>query len=122
MQLLLFVYGTLKRGQKANHLLGSGRFERTACTLPHYRLLDLGDHPGLVEADGAGAAIKGELWWIETNVIPELDDYEGAPSKYERRPIVIEGCTDPVIAYFFLGDASTLPDCGIEWLSRPAVG
>jgi gamma-glutamylcyclotransferase (GGCT)/AIG2-like uncharacterized protein YtfP len=121
-QQLLFVYGTLKRGQSANHLLADGRFVRTATTLPKYRLLDLGDHPGLVKPSTPGMAIKGELWWVNSSSFPALDAYEGAPSEYGRQPISIEDCTEPVIAYFFLGDGSALPDCGAEWLPRPTVG
>lgn len=120
-QQLLFVYGTLKRGQSANHLLAGGRFVRAASTLPRYRLLDLGDHPGLVEATGPGMTIQGELWWVNTSSFPALDAYEGAPRDYDRKPIGIQDCTEPVIAYFFLGDVSGLPDCGAEWLPRPAT-
>jgi gamma-glutamylcyclotransferase (GGCT)/AIG2-like uncharacterized protein YtfP len=116
MDQLIFVYGTLKRGQKANHLLGKRRFEREARTLPNYRLLDLGDHPGLIEVEGAGVAVKGELWWIYPAAFPDLDAYEGAHNDYGRRPIAIQDCNESVIAYFFLGDQSDLPDCGTEWL------
>jgi gamma-glutamylcyclotransferase (GGCT)/AIG2-like uncharacterized protein YtfP len=117
MDQLLFVYGTLKRGQKANHLLGRGRFERAASTLPRYRLLNLGDHPGLIEVDGAGVSVKGELWRIDPAAFAELDAYEGPD--YGRRPIAIEDCAEKVITYFFLGDRSSLPECGAEWQPRP---
>src|SRR6266436_3993531 len=108
-QQLLFVYGTLKRGQSANHLLADSKFVRTAITLPLYRLLDFGDHPGLVESTGPGTAVKGELWLLNPQLFPELDVYEGAPTKYGRRDIRIQDCGEPVVAYFFLGDGSALP-------------
>lgn len=117
---LLFVYGTLKRGQSANHMLGQARFVRSATTAPRYRLLNLGDHPGLVDTVESGQAVHGELWLVDIAAIPALDAYEGAPTEYGRRPIAIAGCAEPVIAYFFLGDGSSLPVCGAEW--PPAAG
>ncbi len=39
---LLFVYGTLKRGERANRLLSGQRFVGAAETEPRYRLVDLG--------------------------------------------------------------------------------
>lgn len=121
-QQLLFAYGTLKRGQSANHLLADGSFIRTATTLPLYRLLDLGDHPGLVEPAGPGNAIKGEIWRVPISSFLALDAYEGAPIDYGRQFISIQDCTESVVAYFFLGDGSALPDCGTEWLPRPRIG
>ena len=112
---LLFVYGTLKRGQSANHMLADAQFVRPAETEPVYRLVDLGTHPGLIPASEAGKAIRGELWNIDIRHFPALDAYEGAPTEYGRRDIQIRDCDEPVIAYFFLGDSSTLPTCGAEW-------
>jgi gamma-glutamylcyclotransferase (GGCT)/AIG2-like uncharacterized protein YtfP len=113
---LLFVYGTLKRGQFANHMLADGRFVGTVVTEPLYQLIDLGTHPGLVSCEQSGVAVKGELWEIGSDIIPALDRYEGAPTAYERREIRIQNCQEPVIAYFFLGDGTTLPTCGSEWV------
>jgi gamma-glutamylaminecyclotransferase len=101
---LLFFYGTLKRGQSANHLLGDSQFIRTAVTEPCYRLLDLGKHRGLVPAEGEGQAIHGELWLVDTKYFPALDAYEGAPTEYGRREIRIQDCDQPVASYFYLGN------------------
>ncbi len=112
---LLFFYGTLKRGQSANHLLADSQFVRTAVTEPIYRLLDLGTHPGLVPAANDGLAIHGELWLVDVKHFPALDAYEGAPTEYGRREIHVQDCDQPVVSYFFLGDGSALPSCGKSW-------
>jgi gamma-glutamylcyclotransferase (GGCT)/AIG2-like uncharacterized protein YtfP len=111
---LLFVYGTLRQGESANHLLGDAQFVRPAVTAPHYRLLHVGDHSGLVVSYGPGLAIKGELWLVDVESFPELDAYEGAPTVYGRRPILMQDCVESVIAYFFLGDRTGLSEFGAE--------
>jgi gamma-glutamylcyclotransferase (GGCT)/AIG2-like uncharacterized protein YtfP len=113
--LTLFVYGTLQRGQRNEHLLRGQTFLRTAPTLPRYRLYDAGEYPGLVEDDAAGQAIWGELWEIDEQLLPALDALEGVPVLYERRIIAVEGAAGPVIGYLYRGDLTTLRACGDRW-------
>ena len=59
---LLFVYGTLKRGHCRARMLDGQRFIGGVQTKPIYRLVNCGKYPGLIRADTAdGRAIEGEL-------------------------------------------------------------
>ncbi len=109
----LFVYGTLKRGLRNHYLLGNPKFLGEAVTLPRYRLIDLGEHPGLLER--GTTAIRGELWLVASQALAHVDQFEGIPYPFDRRPIMIQNFADSVEAYFFLGDASRGRDCGDRW-------
>ena len=71
---LLFVYGSLKRGQRHHSELRGARFIGSARTLPAYRLLELGAYPAL--ATGR-RAIEGELFEIDREAFERLDAFEG---------------------------------------------
>ena len=47
-EILVFVYGTLKRGMSNHRWLRGQRFVDESRTLPSYRMYDLGGYPGLV--------------------------------------------------------------------------
>jgi len=81
---LLFVYGTLMRGEGAHGMLGpSARFIGAARTQPCFTLLDMGEYPALVE--GGATAVVGELYEIDASLLPDLDRYEDVPDMYARR-------------------------------------
>lgn len=83
---LLFVYGTLLRGEPNHALLaGAGRFVRDARTEPAYTLWDLGPYPALTL--GGATAIEGELW--DVDAFDDLDAYEG--ESYARVLVTLEG-------------------------------
>lgn len=71
---LLFVYGTLMRGEPAHRLLaGRATFVDDAHVVGS--LLDLGRFPGLVDGPGR---VWGEVWRLHTpEVLRTLDEYEG---------------------------------------------
>jgi gamma-glutamylcyclotransferase (GGCT)/AIG2-like uncharacterized protein YtfP len=111
--MLLFFYGTLKRGMTHHYLISGQEFVRAAETVPHYRLYSCGWYPALVEmADGV--AVQGELWRIGQDLIPELDRYEGAPDLFVRRPIAVDG-PEEVFAYVYVGPMDQCRDCGNRW-------
>jgi gamma-glutamylaminecyclotransferase len=111
---LLFVYGTLKRGHRADRLLAGQRFVAAAATEPRYRLYDLGSFPGLVEVPD-GVAVVGEVWAVGECCLEELDDYEGAPDLFARRPIAVAGVGEPVEAYFYAGRVPADAPTGDRW-------
>lgn len=88
---LLFVYGTLKRGQCNHRLLASQEFLGEAVTEPRYRVVDLGPHPGLVLDAGSGVAVKGELWAVSDECLTALDAFEEVPGPFVRAPVAIAG-------------------------------
>jgi len=86
--MLIFVYGTLRRGEH-NHLqLGPARYVREAWTAPHYELVDLGDYPALLES-GADA-VRGELYEVPDSWLSHLDAFEDVPTLYERKQISLD--------------------------------
>jgi len=89
-RVLLFVYGTLMRGEAAHELLGpTARFIGSGRTEPRFTLLDLGEYPALV--DGGETAVAGELYEIDAALLPALDGYEDVPEMYQRRSIEVGG-------------------------------
>jgi gamma-glutamylaminecyclotransferase len=115
MTSLLFVYGTLKRGQRSHHLLLGQEFLGEARTVPVYRLYDAGLFPVLVDDRANGVAVQGEVWRVDEVVLKRLDEWEGVPELYSRRPVVLEKDAGPVCAYFFNGDVAAYADCGRRW-------
>jgi gamma-glutamylaminecyclotransferase len=112
---ILFVYGTLKRGQRAHHLLAGQQFRGEARTLPRYRLYDNGSYPCLVEEPERGVAVQGELWEVADAILHRLDRYEGVPELFCRKEVAMEGLAEPVCAYFYRADWSGFRDCGGAW-------
>ena len=106
--MLLFVYGSLKRGYSNHHRLG-GRFVAAAATAAKYRLLDLGTYPGMVR-DVDGLRVQGEIWDVDD--FESLDAFEG--EHYSRETVEIPGVSR-VQAYFYVGPP--IPDArtGAVW-------
>lgn len=85
---LLFVYGTLKRGQINHHLLASEKFVATARTRPGFRLYELDGYPGLVPDREDHDGVIGEIWAVGPNALTALDAFEGLPEGlYRREPL-----------------------------------
>jgi gamma-glutamylaminecyclotransferase len=111
----LFVYGTLKRGLCRHYCLAGERFLGEARTLPRYRLLNLGDYPGLVEAAVGGRPIAGELYAVSPACLERLDRMEGVDVGLYARQAVALQTGEPAEAYFFLLPEEGYPDCGERW-------
>lgn len=88
--MLLFIYGTLKRGHSNNHLLQNSQYQTETTTTPEYRLYDCGHYPALIKTPHNGNKIKGEIWEIPPNTIKTLDTLEGTPWLYTRTEIQTE--------------------------------
>lgn len=78
---LLFVYGTLKRGQSNHGRLQGARWLGKA-TLEGAVLYDLGPFPMAIAGDGW---VAGELYAVAWADLPQLDAFEGCPRLYQRR-------------------------------------
>jgi AGZA family xanthine/uracil permease-like MFS transporter len=69
----LFVNGTLMRGDVLHANLDGARFVSEARTVPRYRLFSIGDvHPGMVVAEGDGAAVTGEIYELDLEHLERL--------------------------------------------------
>ena len=78
----LFVYGTLRRGERAHRLLGGAPLVAHGRTEPRFRLVDMGGYPALVE--GGATAVAGEIYDVADARVPELDRFEEVPELYQR--------------------------------------
>jgi gamma-glutamylaminecyclotransferase len=94
MSHLVFVYGTLKRGQHNHRLLAKSAYISTATTTGRWRMLDGGYPVVLPERHKSGAGkIRGELYVIDDQTLAALDHLEGNGLLYLRRkvPVVTDG-------------------------------
>lgn len=80
--ILVFVYGSLKRGfSNHSHLSGSvylGDFSTAAV----YTMYDYGDYPAVVQH--GTTSIVGEVYQISHEVLTALDELEDYPLFYDR--------------------------------------
>ena len=89
MTVLIFVYGTLLRGEANHPQLSEAAFVRSARTEARYELVDLGGYPALLE-DGS-TAVSGEIYDVNSALLARLDMFEEVPGLYERKPIALIG-------------------------------
>ncbi|MEM7180368.1 MAG: gamma-glutamylcyclotransferase family protein [Spirochaetota bacterium] len=99
----LFVYGTLRQGERANFFLRDGSLLRSAIRFHGFRLLTHGPYPFAMLAD-AQDSIVGDIYTIPTRLLGRLDEYEGVNSGlYTREEYLHEGIP------FFIYIAQTKP-------------
>jgi gamma-glutamylaminecyclotransferase len=115
---ILFLYGTLKHGQRSHHLVTGQRYVGEAITEPRYRLYDLGPYPGMVRDEANGLAVTGELWEVDDACLTALDEFEGAPDLYTRERIAVQGVAGPVEAYLYNRPPPPGARCGDAWPPR----
>lgn len=109
---LIFVYGTLKYGERNNDLM-VGEFVRDARTEPSHRLVDFGTFPGLA----AGTeSIEGELWSVDETTLRRLDYFEGVHNGvYVRKQIQLDDGTQ---AYAYCSLIDMPHYAGTNWHER----
>jgi gamma-glutamylaminecyclotransferase len=115
VDVLVFVYGTLKRGYSNNRLLQGCKYLGEATTEALYLLYDYGPFPCMVRAK-EGKHIKGEIWEVDEKVLKRLDVLEGVEHGfYKRARIKLINNDKPVWGYLYLGDTSSMPEIGNVW-------
>jgi gamma-glutamylaminecyclotransferase len=82
---LVFVYGTLMKGELHHITIKHARFLREARTLPRYELVKIDYYPALLE--GGTQSIPGELYEVDDQTLRHLDHLEDVPTYYERHTI-----------------------------------
>lgn len=82
---LLFVYGSLKRGEINHALLLRQRFIAPARTTGGYRLYELDGYPGMVHNGDPQEFVTGELWAVSADCVQQLDPFEGTDVGLYRR-------------------------------------
>lgn len=83
---LVFVYGTLRRGERNHVLLKPARYVCEHRTAPRYHLWHCGAYPAV--SPGGRTAIQGELYSVGQRLMPVLDRLEDVPRLYQRHRII----------------------------------
>ncbi len=96
-QILVFVYGTLQRGEANHGLLARSKFLSETRTCAGLCLKDLGGIPAL--ARGGEDSVSGELYSIDAQTLPALDEYEDHPEYFRRTEIEL---ADGRLAFAYL--------------------
>ena len=108
-EIVLFVYGSLKRGQ-ANHCeLSGARCLGPAVTARAFALREIAGYPALVPGD---RAIAGELYQVSELRLRALDAFEG--EAYVRRQIELSDGAH-AIAYLACSAETGTPWPFCEW-------
>jgi gamma-glutamylcyclotransferase (GGCT)/AIG2-like uncharacterized protein YtfP len=118
MSVLLFVYGTLKRGCSNHGQLEGQAFVGEARTAPGYRLFDVGGFPGLVPWAADTGGVEGEVWETDGAGLARLDAFEGlAEGLYVRHPVPLQPpfAGTEVQAYVYPGSVDGCREVGPRW-------
>ncbi len=114
---LVFVYGTLMKGQRAHAYLSEaeciGEYR-----LPGYAMYDLGWYPGIVP--DPGRTVYGEVYRVSGRMLREMDRYEGEGSLYHRVRATAENGSGTVSVFVYVYAKETgsgfIPDG--KWTGR----
>ena len=102
----VFVYGTLRKGERANSMLQNsvycGKYYLKDCAM-----YDLGGYPG-IKTD-KGEYVIGEVYLIDDETLKRLDGYEGEGSLYERKAVTAYNGKERMdcYAYFYCHDVDS---------------
>ena len=84
------VYGTLKKGQRANGMLANSPFVGEFRVSIPFQMYNLGSFPALIASEEEHG-ITLEVYHVNDDaILQRLDRYEGYPSLYQKSIISIE--------------------------------
>ena len=112
-----FVYGTLMRGERAEHLLSEATYIGR-CRLQDYAMYHLGRYPGIQPC--AGEVVYGELYLIHDQMVQMLDEYEVEGTLYDRKTVTVQW-EDQLVeaeAYIYKKDVASCPLMRKAWNDR----
>lgn len=116
---IVFVYGTLKRGDCRHRSLAGSKFLGLATTENGYRLFHMGEYPAMVE-DSHGGQIEGELFEVSEATLRVLDEVEGvADVLYTRHPVRLINPVEGAEAYVYLGSVVGKRELSRRWIVPP---
>jgi len=114
----IFVYGSLKRGGGNHGLMAGQRFIATGRTQPVYRLFALDSYPAMVDAAQDGRSIQGEIWEIDPERMPTLDQLEDLEHGMYARvkiPLLAPHNKLKVEGYVYRRSIAGRKECGEIW-------
>lgn len=113
----VFVYGTLMKGERANHMLSSGEYAGRFL-LKDYAMYNLGSFPGIKRCKNE--AVLGELFFVDAETIARTDRYEGEGTLYTRKPVTLRIGDSNFSAetYVFNGDVTRYEKMREPWNAK----
>lgn len=113
----VFVYGTLKVGERNHHLVADLVRAAHAAVLHDHSLWDCGSFPGARPV--ADARVEGQVLVVERprEALRRLDELEEHPTFYRRRRALVQVGERRLRAWFYelvQLDAAWRP-CGVSW-------
>ena len=81
----VFVYGTLKLGQRNDYFLREAERIGSFTTEARYSMYDFGDYPAVCL--GGNHAVEGEVYQVNRSQFQALDELEWYPRFYQRAEI-----------------------------------
>lgn len=93
---LVFVYGTLRRGGVAEHLIDGPR--QYAVLADHALYGRTRPYPFAVSQEGS--MVHGEVVGVSASQLDELDEYEG--TEYRRVELKVDSVEGPVLAHVWV--------------------
>ena len=115
--MLVFVYGTLRKGEVNHNVLGNSPLVGVFRTEPRFTLHAMRWFPAMVA--GGSTSVVGEVYEVEARTLWEIDRLEGHPSYYQRRHILLDD-GQTVQAYLMPAEGACdypVIDSG-DWLDR----
>jgi gamma-glutamylcyclotransferase (GGCT)/AIG2-like uncharacterized protein YtfP len=82
---LVFVYGTLRPGQRNHHFMATATHYGAYVTPACFTLLDTGPYPAAL--DEGATALVGDVFAVDEDTFAALDRLEDYPVHYTRREI-----------------------------------
>jgi gamma-glutamylaminecyclotransferase len=87
--ILLFVYGTLRRGGKNHFYLAKTSFQGNAETYPEYTLGMTDEY--LILQEGGRCCVSGEVYSVPPHVLSQLDNLESTSTGlFTRRRVALK--------------------------------
>ena len=111
---IVFVYGTLMRGERAHSYLSKAEFVGEY-RLSDYAIYNLGWYPGI--RPKAGSVVYGEVYAVDDRMLKEMDRYEGEGSLYHRTPVTVENDRERIdaVAYVYAQEIHGNEIAGGRW-------
>lgn len=89
---LVFVYGTLMKGELHHSAMSQARFLRSAETRAEYELVQVDYYPAMLS--GGTKRVIGELYEVDAPTLQALDELEAVPHEFERQAISLADGTE----------------------------
>ena len=119
MASIVFVYGTLIRGQRNHRLLADSVFIGSA-ELDGFAMYDLDYFPGIQPEEGS--RVKGELFKVDEWTLSALDRLEGEGYLYVRQEVTVNQSGTPVQALAYVYNKPVDPKRRIPFEEQPYKG